>query len=59
MISWMVLRTFIFDKRGLSLVGVTRLLKKTYTIFFAGSAQVQVPVKPVCPKLREEAAKHG
>ena len=58
MVSWIFGRTFIFSKVLLP-EGCTRLLRKTYTRFLVGSAQVLVPVKPVCPKVLADADKVG
>jgi hypothetical protein len=52
-------RTFILPSSGLSAFGDTLLLKNTYTNFFSGSAQVQVPVKPVWPNVNAEAERQG
>lgn len=47
------------NNKLLFLVGFTWLLKNIYTKFSLGSTHTQVPVKPVCPKVRGDASLQG
>ena len=44
----------IWPNFGVSRVGFTRLVSSTTTSSRVGSIQIEVPVNPVCPKLRED-----
>src|SRR5437868_8631935 len=56
----MLLLTFNFKSLSISPPLVfTRLLKKINIRLYLGSAHTQVPVNPVCPKVKGEADLHG
>ena len=58
--SWIFGRTFMFSSFWLSPpLGFTLLLKNTKMSCCSGSAQTQVPVKPVWPNVCAEADKQG